>query len=207
MKVVTATALAVLLSACTGTSDVAQAPMTGATSASQTSPEGSTDTPPNGGERRSRCPDEPRPATSQRTVLVFFACEEDLRNSPVSAHPFERRVHGDSTLSRRVTTAFAAYFDGPIASEGQQYRTVGPPRTLISANVEHRQVIVDLDLDAAGLADTTGSQAILLLSHMRALAFQFPRVRTLELRYHGSCEDFAAAVQSEGCFVIQRHMT
>jgi hypothetical protein len=207
MKVLVATALVIFLSSCTGTSDVGQAPVTGASSASQTSPAGGTDTPAGSGKRHSPCSDEPRPEPSQRTVLVFFACEDDLRHSPLSAHPFQRQVHGELTLARRVSTAFAAYFDGPTANEGKRYRTIGPPRTLISTTLKQRRVIVDLDLDAAGLTNTTGAQAILLQSHLRALAFQFRRVHSLQLQYHGSCEDFAVAMQSEGCFVLQRHTT
>jgi hypothetical protein len=151
-----------------------------------------------------RCAEEPRPAPSKHTVLVFFACDHDLRSQPVSMHAFVRAVDSHLRLNQRLTAAFEAYFDGPTKSEGRQYQAIGPPSTFISATLQGRRAVVDLNLAKAGLTSTTGTQALWLQAHMRALAFQFHPVRALELRFRGSCEDFSTAVQSEGCFVLRR---
>jgi hypothetical protein len=199
MRGLAVASLVVLLSSCTTANDKSQPEVRPSTApGAETVATAGADGP------GPRCPDEPRPASSRHTVLVFFACDHDLRSHPVSVHAFVRAVDSHLRLSQRLAAAFKAYFDGPTENEGMQYQAIGPPSTFISATLQGRRAVVDLNLAKAGLTSTSGTQALLLQAHMRALAFQFRPVHALELRFRGSCEDFSTAVQSEGCFVLRR---
>lgn len=135
-------------------------------------------------------------------VLVFFSCEDlSDRYRPTG---FARVVGPDLRLEQRLLAAVEAYLRGPSGPSEQGYVSMGRPGIVNRVAVVGDRAIIDLDLRKAGLTSTTSTQSSLLWAHLKALAFQFPRIMAMEPRFNGSCQAFGTAVEAGDCLIPER---
>jgi hypothetical protein len=139
------------------------------------------------------------------TVLVFFTC--DGPDATTSAVTTESTAANDAG---RLAEAMRALLAGPTQAD----QAGGFVSWFSAATREHLRRVV-IRADGTAVVDFLRFSSIIpnastsagmhrLLSEIRATAFQFDRVTSLELRFDGSCDAFWTWLEAGKCQMLLR---
>lgn len=140
---------------------------------------------------------------SEEDVVVLFPCI-----STVDAIDFEQVWRTRQPGEDELTATFRSLLAGPTDFEGElsfsSFFSIETAAALNSVTLIDGALVADFNDAILVNNASTSTGGVLFNAELRANAFQFPEVDTVEFRINGSCEAWSAYFESDGCWVVTR---